>query len=98
MFLATSSMTPERQKAVDFSTFVAVDFHSFVLAYPVPESDVAGFIKPFTLEVSALILGGKSYSYPFAGEKKMMVSPTSSTVAEKISEVPGKVNLKMESY
>lgn len=42
----------ERTKVVDFSTFLFMDTEKITFKRPVLESDMAGFVKPYTAVVS----------------------------------------------
>ena len=55
MSILPLAVTYERTKAIDFSTSLTIDSHAIVYKYPSLEPDVAGFVKPFSLEVSHCI-------------------------------------------
>ena len=55
--------TYNRHKAVDFIIYVTIEGNSISYKYPTLEPDVAGFIRPFTIEVN--IRTAKKSSYIF---------------------------------
>ncbi|XP_071548114.1 glutamate receptor-like [Panulirus ornatus] len=54
--LGPFTMTPERQAVCEFSESVHSDNQALMMVRPGLESDIAGFLKPFTTEVWLLIL------------------------------------------
>lgn len=47
----TLLLSPDRAAVVDAGEWVISVFRSIVHARPTPEADIAGFIKPFTVQV-----------------------------------------------
>lgn len=45
------TMGPGREQLVVFSEWVYKDSRSLTHKYPVPEADISGFVKPFTMQV-----------------------------------------------
>ncbi|XP_063840062.1 probable glutamate receptor [Scylla paramamosain] len=54
--IAPFFVTPQRESVCDFSVTVFSDYQAILMQRPKLQSDVAGFIKPFTVEVWLLIL------------------------------------------
>ena len=44
--------TYNRHKAVDITNYLAIEGNSIAYKYPTLEPDVAGFIRPFSIEVN----------------------------------------------
>lgn len=45
------TMGPGREQVVVIGEWLYQDFRSITHKYPVPEADIAGFVKPFTMQV-----------------------------------------------
>lgn len=45
------TMGPGREQVVVIGEWLYQDSRSFTHKYPVPEADIAGFVKPFTTQV-----------------------------------------------
>lgn len=52
--IAPFFVTPQRESVCDFTVPVFSDYQAILMQRPRLQSDVAGFVKPFTLEVRAM--------------------------------------------
>ncbi|XP_050690835.1 glutamate receptor ionotropic, kainate glr-3-like isoform X3 [Eriocheir sinensis] len=50
------TMGPGREQVVVIGEWLYQDFRSLTYKYPVPEADIAGFVKPFTMQVWGVFL------------------------------------------
>jgi len=48
-------LSPERVEIIDFLPALTINPSSAMVKYPVLETDVAGFVKTFTVEVSSAV-------------------------------------------
>lgn len=51
------TLGPDREQVVVIGEWLYQDFRSLTHKYPVPEADIAGFVKPFTMQVKLVRLG-----------------------------------------
>jgi len=55
MIAVPFGVTKDRYEAVDITSPVTIDSHAIIYKYPSLDTDIAGFVKPFNVDVKTYI-------------------------------------------